>query len=134
MRRSALVGLRPGVARLLASLAAAVTAAGLGWFVGAPPSRTALAAAAVLALGLLLRTAEPMETRWPAPPARRTRPGWHVVSSTQRAMEAARADRDDRRALAARLDALDAAAPVADPRTDAARAAVGLPTSPRRPR
>lgn len=127
MRRSVLASLRPSPARLGAAALAVLLVAGLGWLVGAGAGRTALAAVAVAALGLLLRTSEPTETRWPDAPARRTRPGWHVVAGTQRAMEAARTDRDDRRTLARRLDAVQSGGP--DPRLDAARAAVGLPVA-----
>lgn len=133
MNRSVLVALRPSRQRVVAAVLAGLLTAGLGWFVGAGALRTALACVAVVVLAVLLRTSEPLETRWPDLPAPRTRPGWHVVVGAQRAMEAARTDRDDRRGVALRLDAAEAGGP--DPRIDAARAAVGLPApSTRRPR
>jgi hypothetical protein len=122
-----LVSLRPGARRSAAAVLAALLTAAMGWFVGADGARSVVAALAVAALVLLLRTADPAETRWPQPPARRTRPGWHVVAGAQRAMEAARTDRDDRRSVQRRLDAVQAGG--ADRRIDAARAAVGLPAT-----
>lgn len=127
MRRSVLASLSPSVGRAVGAPVAALVTAGLGWFVGASTARSAVAAVAVAALVLLLRTAEPVETGWPEPPGRRTRPGWHVVAGAQRALEGARTDRDDRRAVQHRLDALQAQG--TDPRIDAARAAVGLPAA-----
>ena len=132
MSRSVVHTLRPGGSRVVGAVLAGLLTTGLGWLVGADVLRTVVGALAVVPLVLLLRLAEPAEARWPVPPARRTRPGWYVVAGTQRAMEAARTDRDDRRTLQQRLDRLAAAGP--DPRLDAARAAVGLPgPDPRRP-
>ncbi len=125
--------MRPGATRLVWGVAAGALTAGFGWFVGVGAGRTAVGVVAVVLLALLLRTSEPLETRWPDLARPRTRPGRHVVSGVQRSLEAARTDRDDRRSVAARLDALEAGGP--DPRIDAARTAVGLPDpSTRRPR
>jgi len=130
---SVLVALRPGGGRAVGALLGGLLAGCLGWLVGADAARTVVGALAVGALALLVRTSEPTETRWPDPPSRRTRPGWHVVAGTQRALESARTDPHDRRSLERRLDLLAPGGP--DPRLDAARAAVGLPgRRTRRPR
>jgi hypothetical protein len=52
---------------------------------------------------LVTRTTEPVEAAWPDRPAARTRPGLHVVATTQRQLEGARTDAGDRAALTERL-------------------------------
>lgn len=131
--RSALHELRPTPGRLLGALATAAVVVGLGWFVGIEPGRVAGLAVAGAALVLLARVAPPVEASWPDAPGRRTRPGWHVVATTQRLLTSARTDRDDRAVVAARLDRL-AGTGGHDPRVDAARRAVGLRDAPGRPR
>jgi hypothetical protein len=85
----------------------ALAAGALGWFVGVDPGRTVVAALALAALALVARTGEPLEAAWPEPPGRRTRPGLHVVASTQRQLEGARTDVGDRQALTERLARLE---------------------------
>lgn len=108
---------------------AAVATAGLGWFVGFPADRVALAVLAVVVLVLVARADEPVEGWWPEAASRPTRPGWHGVAATQRLLETARTDPGDRAVVRARLDRL----PPDDPGALAVRRTVGL-SSTRPPR
>lgn len=101
--RTVLREISPAPSRWVAAGAVALLCVGLGWFVGAGWTRAVVAAVAMFVVVLVSRTTEPVEAAWPDRPAARTRPGLHVVATTQRQLEGARTDAGDRAAVAERL-------------------------------
>jgi hypothetical protein len=113
--RTVLREIAPAPSRWVAAVAVALLCVGLGWFVGAGWARAVVAALAMVVVVLVTRTTEPVEAAWPDRPAARTRPGLHVVATTQRQLEGARTDAGDRAALTERLARLGLRQPPVHP-------------------